>query len=211
MDILHNAIDFLVAGIFTEVFSIGFLIGLVLFVIGLGLLVLFLLSRIMGYRTQGTVVGAIMQTRTKTKVEDGKPVERVKKMLLPVYAYRAKDGSMRQMPGSEGGSMTTEYCTGQNVNLIVREDELYDDVYDADRYGALYLGLGFFTAGLALMVWFGSFAATLGISALTLTVALGARLYAGLSNKPTKKNAPQKKPYDKAFSPADLRPIEEFQ
>ena len=195
-----------------DAIGIGFVVGLVIFLVGIALVVLFALSRFTGYRTTGTVVGAIERVRLKKRERDGEMVEEEKRSLYPVYEYTAADGSKRQMQGSEGGTMVHSYTTGQSVNLIVREDDGYDDVYDADSYGAFYLGLVFSAIGVGFMVWMGSMASAFGVTILACLIAGALRIGFGLLTK--KKNPADKKPkrkaYTKAFDPADLKPIENF-
>ncbi len=219
MERFAELFDFLFLSVFSEAFALWFLVGLVLFLVGLLVLGLFILSRTLGVRTTGTVIGAVKHTRVKQKQRDGKQVQKTKTSLYPVYEYRAQDGSIRQMRSSEGGSMTLKYSTGQTVNLIVREDKGYDDVYDADELGALYVGLGIAAVGVVLMTWVGSFVSAVGMSGMSLTLAITGLLVSGAIKKFTATSksgaapASDKKraPYSKAFDAADLHPIEHFQ
>lgn len=213
MDRIAAFVEFIFDSVFSEVFAVSFLIGLVIFLLGFLFVGLFLVSRILGVRTTGTVVGAVNKTRTKTKEHNGERVEKIKSSLYPVYEYIASDGTQRQMRGSEGGSMTLKYETGQAVNLIVREDDEYDDVYDADQFGALYLGLGFLCFGAIMMAWVGDFAAAFGVGFTSILVfGLGyvSRGIIHMRDKP-KQTEMKRAKYTKSFDPALLQPIEHFQ
>ncbi len=192
----------------------SFIGAFVVFALGLVFIVFFTLSRNLGYRTTGTVAGAIESSRIKKKKnENGEVEERVKKTLYPVYEYTGSDGATKQMPGSEGGTMTLKYSTGQTVNLIVREDERYDDVYDADSYGALYIGLIMSGLGIGLMIWVGSAASAFGVGLTTMLVIGLSRIcyIAFQSRDKLQKTIASKSSYNKDFDPADLHPIEYFQ
>ncbi len=217
MENFSAVFDFLVVSVFSELFAVYFLLGFVIFLVGVLLLVLFVLSRTLGYRTTGTVVGAVELTRIKRKERDGKTVEKLKKSLYPVFEYTTTSGTERQMRASEGGTGTLSYTTGQTVNLIVREDEDYDDVYDADRTGILYFGLAITALGIALMSWIGTAIAAAGISVSIIVMVLLALLVRGLvtkftsdSSQPTNTTKRKREPYNKDFDPADLHPVEYF-
>lgn len=195
-----------------DFFAIWFLVGAAIFLVGLLLVGLFTLSRLTGYRTAGRIIGAVNVIRSKTRERNGEIVQIEKKSLFPVYEYQASDGSVRQMRGSEGGTMVHGYTTGASVNLIVREDSGYDDVYDADQRGALYVGMGFVAAGVGMMIAVGSIASAFGVTLLACAVAVAIRMIGALSAKQRKPIHQRRKrmPYSKSFEPDDLRPIESF-
>ena len=85
MDRFAAFFEFFYTSVVLEVSALPFLLGLVLFAVGLLFLVLFVLSRTLGYQTTGTVVGAIERTRIKKKQRDGKTIEKLKKTLVPVF------------------------------------------------------------------------------------------------------------------------------
>lgn len=212
---MENTIISLVQNIFAEAFAFWFLVGFLLFSLGFTLLFLFILTRLLGYKTTGTVVGAILETRIKKKIRDGKEIEKIKKTLYPIYEYTREDGSTRLERGSEGGSMTHKYKTGQNVNLIIRQDQEYDDVYDQDEFGALYLGIILSLIGTALMVHMGSATSALGMSIFSLLGIIAFRLVAAFLDKqktPLHKTQTPKtnKKHHKEFDPAAIKPIEFF-
>ena len=205
-------IEMIIHSIAADAIGMGFIVGIVIFLVGLAFVVLFALSRFTGYRTTGTVVGAIERVRMKKRERDGEMVEEEKRSLYPVYEYTASDGAQRQMQGSEGGTMVHSYTTGQSVNLIVREDDGYDDVYDADSHGALYLGFAFVAVGVGIMAWMGSMASAFGVTVIVCLMAGILKIVVGLLTKksdPTKEKK-QRKPYTKSFDPSELKPIESF-
>lgn len=208
--IFQYFIDF-VHGVIIESFSIGFLLGLVLSFLGLAVLALLIFIRIKGRRVSGTVAGAVQVVRIKTKTRDGETREEEKKTLYPVYRYTKADGTEYQERGSEGGTMTKNYATGQNVNLLVVAADGYDDVYDADSYGALYMGVGLFAFGGGIMALSSSAYNALGASALTVSLVMIFLVIRGVfslfGQGKIKKRA---KPYSKKFAPGDLKPIEDF-
>ncbi|MEM7077355.1 MAG: DUF3592 domain-containing protein [Pseudomonadota bacterium] len=212
METVSAALQYLIDAVFSEVFAVWFLVGLVIFLVGVGLIVLYTLSRMIGYRTQGHVIGAVEHTKIKRDKRDGEIVERVKKYLMPVFEYQTRDGVTRQMIGSEGGSNTTQYSTGQPVSLIVREDDGYDDVYDADQHGALYLGLGFTAIGGIIMTWVGSFASAFGVSLLTMLALAVSKTISAFRNRSARRapHTSKHKGEDKSFTADELRPIEDF-
>jgi len=215
--LLSRFFDFLIESVFSEVFALYFLLGLVLFVAGLLLLGLFALSRVLGVRTTGTVIGAVERKRVKRKQRNGQKMQKTKTTLYPVFEYMNAAGALTQMRASEGGSSTLGYSTGQNVNLVVREDDGYDDVYDADKRGALYFGIGLCVIGATVMSWVGSIAAAFGIGLSSIVLLLLCYLLRGVVEKFTSKDpdaarsaATPHEPYSKAFDPADLHPIEYY-
>ena len=205
-------IEFLATAVISEILAGPFLAGLVILLVGIAFTCLFIVSRFLGFRTEGVVVGAVEVVRRKEKDVNGEKVEKIKRSLYPVYEYTGSDGAARQMRGSEGGTMTLKYVTGQAVNLIVREDDGYDDVYDADEYGALYLGIGIMVFGVVLMTWIGSFAAAFGVSVVTLLLGIfGPVAYLLFRKEPMLKKNPSFQPYNKTVLAEDLMPVEHFQ
>lgn len=196
--------------IFSEAFSMGFLVAFVVFALGCLLLVLFTVTRCMGYRTVGVVLGAVQEIRIKQKNRDGEQVEKRKTSVFPVYEYRTQGGENRIMRGSEGGSFVTGYATGQHVELIVREDRDYDDVYDAEQKGALYLGLAFAATGAGLMTWIGSLAASFGLTITALLVLGIGRIAISLAGHKNKLPKQRRAPYSKQVCAEDIVPIEEL-
>ena len=85
MEKVSSIIEFLVTSVFSEIFAIYFLIGFAIFAAGLLILILFALSRSLGYRTTGRVIGAVELKRIKRKERDGKVIEKHKTMLYPVF------------------------------------------------------------------------------------------------------------------------------
>ena len=209
MDWVAASFDFFFDALFAEAFAVQFLVGVVVFLIGLAFVALFIASRLFGFRTTGTVVGAVEVLRTKRKRVDGEAVTKTKQSLYPVYEYQGSDGATKRMRGSEGGTMTHSYTTGQRVNLIVREDATYDDVYDADKRGALYIGLVMVALGVGLMIWIGSAASAFGVSLISAMLILLLRIVAALATR-DKKPARKKTLFSKDFDPADLKPVEHF-
>ena len=211
MERAFTYIEFFINSFAADMIGVGFIVGIVIFLVGILLIGLFSLSRLMGYRTPGVVVGAVERVRIKKRERDGEVEEEEKRSLYPVYEYTASDGNKRQMMGSEGGTMVHSYATGQSVQLIVREDDGYDDVYDADQYGALYLGFGLVATGLGIMAWVGSMASAFGVTILACVIAGILRIGFGLLGGKRKTTEPkERKPYNKAFDPADLKPVESF-
>jgi len=217
MDRLSALFEFLYSSIVVEIYALPFLLGLVLFVVGLLILGLFVLSRTLGYQTTGKVLGAIERTRIKKKERDGETIEKVKKSLIPVFEYTASDGKVRQMLSSEGGTSTLSYSTGQSVSLRVREDVGYDDVYDADSRGALYFGLIIGGIGLGLMGFIGSAVAALGVSVTLLALVAIALVVRALVDKFSGSTADSKPASSeqaagahKSYAPEDVKPIEYF-
>ena len=217
MEKVSSIIEFLVTSVFSEIFAIYFLIGFAIFAAGLLILILFALSRSLGYRTTGRVIGAVELKRIKRKERDGKVIEKHKTMLYPVFQYTTKSGVEREMRSSDGGTSTLSYTTGQAVNLIVREDADYDDVYDADQKSALFVGLGIAGFGLLMMSWVGTAIAAIGISLSTIVLLLLAYALRELVQKYTDNGSPEqdstkkkREPYSKAFDRSELHPIEHF-
>ena len=201
----------IIQAMFSEAFAFSFLLGALLFLVGIGFLLLFAISRFTGKRVPGTVVGAVMRRKIKIKKVDGQEKEKIKETLYPVFEYEKSDGTLHRERSSEGGSSTLKYVTGQTVNLIVREDDEYDDVYDADSLGALYAGLILAIIGLAVMAQVGSMASALGIGLFSLVLVTIVRISAALLHKNNNKPNREKEKYSKAFDPEDLKPIEFFQ
>ncbi|MEM6999344.1 MAG: DUF3592 domain-containing protein [Pseudomonadota bacterium] len=202
--------EFAFTAIFSEAFSMGFLVAFVVFALGCLLLVLFAATRCMGYRTVGVVLGAVQEIRIKQKSRDGEQVEKRKTSVFPVYEYRSQSGETRIMRGSEGGSFVAGYATGQHVELIVREARDYDDVYDAEQKGALFLGLAFAATGAGLMAWIGSLAASFGLTITALLVLGIARIAISLAGHKNKLPKRRREPYGKKVCPEDIVPIEEL-
>lgn len=197
--------------IFSEAFAMGFLVGLVLFIVGFLLCGLYLFTRIIGKRVSGKVIGAVMEKRTKIKTVDGEKKEKIKETLYPVYEYIRPDGSTHQERGSEGGTSTYKYVTGQNVNLIVSQADGYDDVYDANNHGALILGLIIAAVGMGMMLHIGSIASAFGMGLMTMGGIIVIKLITGFAGKDKKSPNKEKKKYSKAFNPEDVKPIESFE
>lgn len=208
---IASYIELMIQAVFSEAFAFSFLLGAVLFLVGIGFCLLFIVSRLSGKRIPGTVVGAVLQRRVKTKTVDGKETQKIKETLYPVFEYQKSDGSLHRERASEGGSSTLKYQTGQAVNLIVREDDGYDDVYDAGAFGALYLGLAFSIIGLAIMIQVGSMASALGIGIFSLIVVIAIRVTNAVLNKKSPTDSTVQQKYSKAFDPNELKPIEYFQ
>ncbi|NKB35399.1 MAG: hypothetical protein GKR91_20050 [Pseudomonadales bacterium] len=207
MDNIAAVFEFVIQSIFAEAFAMTFLLGFVLFLVGVLLFGLFVLSRVLGERIQGKVAGAVIHKRVKTKTIDGERKEVIKETLYPVFEYQRSDGTLHKERASEGGTSTLKYKTGQDVNLILRED----DGYDADNYGALYLGLIFLAIGLVFMVQVGSMASAFGMGILSLVLVIIARIAVAFQSKARRNKKAEKKKYTKEFDLADLKPIEEFQ
>ena len=189
MDWVAASFDFFFDALFAEAFAVQFLVGVVVFLIGLAFVALFIASRLFGFRTTGTVVGAVEVLRTKRKRVDGEAVTKTKQSLYPVYEYQGSDGATKRMRGSE--------------------DATYDDVYDADKRGALYIGLVMVALGVGLMIWIGSAASAFGVSLISAMLILLLRIVAALATR-DKKPARKKTLFSKDFDPADLKPVEHF-
>ncbi len=215
---METSIISFIQNMIAEALSFWFLFGLVLFLVGSAMIGLFLWTRIMGKSVTGTVIGAIQETRIKKKIRDGKEIEKIKKTLYPIYEYTRPDGTTHTERSSEGGSMTLKYETGQHVNLLILQNDLYDDVYDRNEMGALYLGLILSAIGGVLMVKIGdSLIHALGMSALSIAVMLIFKVGTALlaKEKPTKTKKKQEtatpaKKHHKAFKLEDVLPIEDF-
>lgn len=177
---------------------------------------LFVFTRLIGKKHAGKVVGAVEEVRTKTKTRDGKKVEETKVTLYPVYEYTLADGAIRHERGSEGGTMTYKYKTGQDVNLLIIEADGYDDVYDADSFGALVIGLVIMAAGGGIMVQVGSIYSALGMGVVSVAAAIGVMLFRAFAeHRRTSRRAggaakKTRAPYKKTFDPNAVRPVEEF-
>ncbi|MEM8767197.1 MAG: DUF3592 domain-containing protein [Pseudomonadota bacterium] len=218
MEWLGQAFDIIYTSFFAELSAMGFLFGLAIFAVGLLITVLFVASRVSGFRTTGTVLGAIEVSRLKIRDRDGERTRKITKSLFPVYEYQDSGGEVKQTAGSEGGTFTKRYRTGQAVNLIVREGDDRNDVYDADARTMLYLGLGCLTTGGLVMASVGSFAAAIGASVVSVLIALLVRalivFVEDLSNRKSGSkliDTSRRASLDKSFTPDDLKPIEHFQ
>lgn len=209
---LLTLLETLLQSVLADFFAFSFLVGFVIFLIGLLLTGLYLLTRTLGRTCPGTVVGAIKEIRVKTKVRDGQQVEKRKETLYPVFEYARADGGLHWQRGSEGGSATLKYSTGQTVRLRVREDQEYDDVYDLDQRGALYLGVPLLGVGLVLMVQVGSVASAAGVGLLTLLAIALLRVASALTSgrRSGARSSRDSTPYNQSFDMDQVRPIEEF-
>lgn len=190
--------------------SIWFVLGIILFCIGLFALTIHVLYQIKGRRLEGTLVGAVKKTRIKKKERDGKVIEKVKETIHPIYDYIRSNGSARLEIGSDSITSSEDLKTGQTVNLLVWEHKLYDDVVNADKKSALYVGLvlmgiGGFLMSIMLMAY--GFNITFWISVVLILIPglykLVTFLLAGNKSYNTI-------PESKNFSEADIQPIEYF-
>ena len=202
--------------IFSEAFAMGFLAGLVLFLLGLGLCGLVAFTRIRGRRVKGKIIGAVEEIRFKHKIRDGEEIKKEKRSLFPVYEYIRPDGTLFQERGSEGGTNTLKYKTGQDVNLLVIEAGGYDDVYDADDYGAAKLGLVLMAIGGFIMFQVGSVYSAMGMGGLALFGAVCFIMFRVVAEKlhsaGQKPGQPKKKreKYKKTFDRDAIKPVEVF-
>jgi len=197
--------------IFSEAFAISFLLGLVLFIVGFLLCGLYIFTRLIGKRVTGKVIGGVIEKRTKTKTVDGKTKEEIKETLYPVYEYIRPDGSTHQERGSEGGTSTHKYVTGQDVNLIISQADGYDDVYDANNHGAFIMGLIIASTGMGIMFQVGSMASAIGMGLMTMGGIIVVKLITTAAGKTKQSPKKEKKKYSKAFNPEEVKPIESFQ
>lgn len=210
-EILNPLLDYAIGHVrsaFAEV-SIGlFALGTLLLLLGIAVMAITVYTRVVGYRTSGTVAGAIGEVTIKEKIRNGKPIQETRETFHAVFQYRRPDGSLHQEKASEGGTHVLRYRTGQTVKLLVVPGIDFDDVYDADQTSGHVLGGVMFVLG-ALLIWqAATLYAALGISMTALLVILmGLILKARRSEKITVRPAAR---HYKIIEPGTIRPVEEF-
>ncbi len=210
---MESSVDGIISTIFSEAFAFWFLLGLLIFLIGLGLCGLSVFVRVVGERRTGKIIGAVEELRIKIKTRDGKEVKEEKRTVYPVFEYKRPDGAICIERGSEGGSSTKKYTTGEKLNLIVIEADGYDDVYDADNYGAMMLGAILLAVGFAIMFQVGSISSAMGVGGFALAGALAFMLFRAFAGRDRNKSPrTDKKPrkYKKEWDRDAVRPVEEF-
>ena len=195
---------------FAEATIFGFIIGLVFFLLGLFIIVATTHTILVGKRVPGKVVGAVKDVWIKEKNRDGKIVKKRRETLFAIFEYIRPDGLLHQEKASSGGSGVLKYKTGQEVNLIIVPSGKYDDVYDADDYSVIIIGIILLAIGFGIMLWAANAYASLGVGVLTLISVVGVFIFRILTGRKKKQKKHGESKHVKAFDPAEVRPIEEF-
>lgn len=210
---MASFIEFVVNGIeaaIADFTAIWFVIGFVIFAVGLFILGVATHARLKGIRTQGKILGAVVKTRIKTKTRDGETFEETKRTPYLIYEYTRPDGSLHREISSEGGSFVKGRGTGEIVELLVCPARGYDDVYLANDKSSWVLGLCLCAVGLFLM---GLMVSSHGFNSVFWISVVGI-LVTGLYNMVRKlrlspAQPKQERPPVKQFDLNDMVPVED--
>ncbi len=194
---------------FTDIPLVFMLLGIVFCLIGLFSCFVWCFARMKGRLETAVVLGGINHHYTKEKIRDGETVTKNKTMHCTVFEYNDTEGKRKQTVRNTG-SATFSYTTGQQVELYVVPNAVFDDVYDRSDHAPLYMAGIFTLLGIA-MVWFtGDVMNALGASVVSIIiglVVLVVRIVMEKSAAPTKTTT---RLADHELDPALAVPIEEL-
>lgn len=175
-------------------------LGTLIHLLGIGLMLLYVVTRTRGYRTTGTILGAIKRIRTKHK--KGREPE-LKTNHYLVIEYPSPAGDLKKGTVSEWNNTYKSFVEGQVVDLIVVTSAVFDDLYLKDDHSSLKIGSVLSLIGL-FMLFMVSRSAVFWSIVGVVTVILAVGLYIFLSRIDPSK-APL--PASKAFTDDEVFPI----